>query len=324
MQDVVQKRPAQGGSTITQQFVKNASQAQGNRTVFEKLREAALAYHLTSKWSKEKILTEYLNSIYFGNGAYGIESAAAPTSATATTRLRRQRQPPVRLGAAARRGRAAGRHHRLARAAIDPIAHPVAAKRRRNIVLANMLEQGRLTRAEYENALAAAAAGRAELDPPRERTDAPYFTTWVRQQLVDRYGPEKAFEGGLKIKTTLDFDMQKAAETAINTYLSDPGGPTASLVAIDNKTGEVRAMVGGRDYSNSSRSTSRPRASASRARRSSRSSWPRRSSRDPPVIDLWPSRSSVTSSCRGRRARSTSSSTTSRAPTPAPARSARR
>src|SRR5207248_2972921 len=66
----------QGASTIAQQFVKNALAEQNNRTVFEKLREAALAYHLTRKWPKEKILTEYLNSIYFGNGAYGVESAA--------------------------------------------------------------------------------------------------------------------------------------------------------------------------------------------------------------------------------------------------------
>src|SRR4030095_821867 len=70
------KQTVQGGSTIAQQFVKNALQAQQKRTVFQKLREAALAYHLTRKWSKQKILTQYLNSIYFGNGAYGIESAA--------------------------------------------------------------------------------------------------------------------------------------------------------------------------------------------------------------------------------------------------------
>ena len=65
----------QGGSTITQQFVKNALAAQGNRSVFQKLREAALAYHLERKWTKEKVLTQYLNSIYFGNGAYGVEAA---------------------------------------------------------------------------------------------------------------------------------------------------------------------------------------------------------------------------------------------------------
>ena len=74
--DITHKGAVQGGSTITQQFVKNALSAQRKRTLFEKLREAALAYHLTRKWSKEKILTEYLNAIYFGNGAYGVESAA--------------------------------------------------------------------------------------------------------------------------------------------------------------------------------------------------------------------------------------------------------
>src|SRR3954469_9919320 len=76
LQDLVQGKQAQGGSTIAQQFVKNALQAQSHRTVFEKLREAAMAYHLTRKWSKERILTEYLNSVYFANGAYGIEAAA--------------------------------------------------------------------------------------------------------------------------------------------------------------------------------------------------------------------------------------------------------
>src|SRR5438874_122598 len=74
--DVTSGGAVQGAATITQQFVKNALAAQNDRTVFEKLREAALAYHLTRKWSKEKILTQYLNTVYFGNGAYGIEAAA--------------------------------------------------------------------------------------------------------------------------------------------------------------------------------------------------------------------------------------------------------
>src|SRR3954470_13256665 len=249
VQDLIQKRSAQGGSTITQQFVKNALQAQGNRTVFEKLREAALAYHLTRKWSKEDILTNYLNSIYFGNGAYGIESAARTyfgkypnhkgCGESVDRPCAKELQPwesALLAGIIA------------SPSAYDPVAHPIAAKRRRDVVLANMLAQGRLTRTEYDDALQQPLWS-GELDPPRVRTLAPYFTTWVRQQLIDRFGPEKAFEGGLKIKTTLDYDMQQAAERAINTYLSYPGGPTASLVAIDNKTGEVRAMVGGRDYS---------------------------------------------------------------------------
>jgi penicillin-binding protein 1A len=248
VQDLIQQRSAQGGSTIAQQFVKNALQAQGNRTVFEKLREAALAYHLTRKWSKEDILTNYLNTIYFGNGAYGIESAARTYFG----------RDPNHLGCGDSSDRPCAKELQpwesallagiiASPSAYDPVTHPAAALRRRNLVLQNMLAQGRLTRSLYENALQQPLWS-GELDPPRVRTLAPYFTTWVRQQLIERFGPEKAFEGGLKVQTTLDYDLQKAAEDAINRYVNYPGGPTASLVAIDNNTGQVRAMVGGHDY----------------------------------------------------------------------------
>jgi penicillin-binding protein 1A len=251
VQDLIQKRSAQGGSTIAQQFVKNSLQAQGNRTVFEKLREAALAYHLTRKWSKEDILTNYLNTIYFGNGAYGVESAARTYFG----------KDPNHQGCGERADRPCAKELQPWEAALlagiiaspsayDPVAHPVAAKARRDLVLQNMLAQGRLTRAQYDNAIVQPLWS-GELDTPRVRTLAPYFTTWVRQQLIDRFGPEKAFEGGLKIKTTLDLDLQNAAQAAIDHYLGYPGGPTAALVAIDNRTGEVRAMVGGRDYAKS-------------------------------------------------------------------------
>ena len=237
VQDLVQKRSAQGGSTIAQQFVKNALKAQGNRTVFQKLREAALAYHLTRKWSKEDILTNYLNTIYFGNGAYGVESAARTyfgrdanhkgCGESVNRPCAKELQPwesALLAGIIA------------SPSAYDPVAHPVAATQRRNLVLRNMLQQGRLTRQQYDESIQQPLWS-GELDTPRVRTLAPYFTTWVRQQLIDRFGPEKAFEGGLKIKTTLDLDLQNAAQAAVDKYFSYPGGPTASLVAIDNKTG---------------------------------------------------------------------------------------
>ena len=112
-----------------------------------------------------------------------------------------------------------------------------------------MLEQGNSRRAEYQRRPIQQAL------PTRHRAAArgaatpatPYFTTWVRQQVVDRYGARRAFEGGLRITTTLDLDLQRAAEQAVTQPLR-AGGPTAALVAIDNETGEVRAMVGGRDY----------------------------------------------------------------------------
>ena len=94
-----------------------------------------------------------------------------------------------------------------------------------------------------------------DVQAPREQTvegvDAGYFTSWVQQQVIERYGAPRAFDGGLRIKTTLDLELQRAAEQAVNNYLAYPGGPTASLVAIENSTGEVRAMVGGRNYDES-------------------------------------------------------------------------
>src|SRR4051794_9998877 len=249
--DVVSGKPVQGASTITQQFVKNRLQAQNDRTVFQKLREAALAYHLAHKWSKPKILREYLNSIYFDNGAYGIESAAETYFGTQHTGCGGTNVKARPCAAELRPYEAAMLAGIIASpSAYDPVAHPQAAKARRNLVLKRMLEQRKITYGEYRDGLEEATPGPGDIRPPHENsvTDAtPYFTSWVRQQVVDRYGAQRAFEGGLKIKTTLDLDLQRAAEQAIRNRLWI-GGPSASMVVIDNKTGEVRAMVGGRNY----------------------------------------------------------------------------
>src|SRR5215210_4229407 len=133
----------------------------------------------------------------------------------------------------------------------DPVANPVAAKKRRDLVLLRMLDQGYLTREEYQRGIEEALPAKTDIRPPSVRTSNPraaYFVSWVRQQIADHYGARRAFEGGLRITTTLDVKLQAAAEQAVNTWLSMPGGPQASLVAIDNATGEVRAMVGGEDY----------------------------------------------------------------------------
>jgi penicillin-binding protein 1A len=248
-QDILQRKAVQGGSTIAQQFVKNALQAQADRTVFQKLREAALAYHLTRKWPKSKILTQYLNSIYFGNGAYGVESAArtyfgnqpdhkdcgTEGHALCVTQLKPEEAALI-AGVVANPS------------AYDPVAHPIAAKQRRNLVLKDMFDQGLLPRLAYDNAIEESLPAAIDIKPPTASSKAPYFTTWVRQQLVEKFGARKAFEGGLKIRTTLDLDFQNAAEAAVKKYLPDATWPSAALVAIDNQTGEVKAMVGGRDY----------------------------------------------------------------------------
>nr|MBA3747308.1 transglycosylase domain-containing protein [Solirubrobacterales bacterium] len=251
-QDVTSGRVVQGGSTITQQFVKNATQAQNRRTILEKVREAALAYHLTRKWSKRKILTEYLNSIYFGNGAYGIESAARTYFG--------QTDEHFGCGKPTRRCAKELKPHEAALLAgmvaspsgYDPVANAAAAKGRRDVVLAKMREQGYLTRAELVGATAAAVPTSDMIDPPKTQTatrSTGYFATWVRQQVIDKYGARSALEGGLKVQTTLDLSMQRAADDAVKRYLGAPHGPQAALVAIDNDSGEIRAMVGGTDYS---------------------------------------------------------------------------
>jgi penicillin-binding protein 1A len=254
VQDILHKGSIQGASTIEQQFIKNALQAQSHRTILEKLREAALAFQLSHKWSKEKILTAYLNTIYFGNGAYGIESAAQTYFGKDVNHLGCG-EPTQELCVQQLQPWEAALLAGIIQSptAYDPATHPVAARERRDTVLRQMLEQGYITPSVYQQSIAQALPADKDIQVPTEQTiegiDAGYFTSWVQQQVIERYGAPRAFDGGLKIKTTLDIDLQHAAEHAVDAYLESPEGPTASLVAIENSTGEVRAMVGGRDYS---------------------------------------------------------------------------
>src|ERR671919_216391 len=181
-QDVLSGSASQGASTITQQFVKNALAAQADRTVFQKLREAALAYHLERQWSKQKILTQYLNTVYFGNGAYGVESAARTyfgkdrgfVAETAETAANPAAQDESQEFDADRRvGQSLGPAESALLAGIiaspsmyDPIENPRAAKTRRDLVLQRMLEQGMIDRAEYEDALRQSLPERSDIQPP--------------------------------------------------------------------------------------------------------------------------------------------------------------
>ena len=117
-----------------------------------------------------------------------------------------------------------------------------------------MREQGYITPQQEVEARETSLPTRKDIQPPVEDTAYPYFTSWVKQQVVDKLGggqegARKAFEGGLTVQTTLDVRLQEAAEQAVQSWLPYQGGPRASLVAIDNDSGEVLAMVGGDDYS---------------------------------------------------------------------------
>ena len=261
----------QGASTITEQFVKNALQAQNNRTIFEKLREAALAYHLTRKWSKKKILTEYLNSIYFGNGAYGVESAArvyfgkvhgydsqaAPGESrcgdsTQTLDLPKCAKVLTPWEAALLAGMVANP------SAFNPFEHPHAALERRNLVLKNMLQQGYISRVQYDYGVAQPLPTINDLQQPAEPPAAPYFTSWLRPQILAAMGLRpgatrqqqqnaeyRAYYGGLKIQTSLDLKLQQAADQAIASEL--PYGPgSAHRVARVDRQQDRRGQGDGR------------------------------------------------------------------------------
>jgi penicillin-binding protein 1A len=257
----------QGASTIAEQFVKGALQAEGNRTIFEKLREAALAYHLTQEWSRGKILREYLNSIYFGNGAYGAEAAARvyfgsvhgfnpadPSAAGCGDSTPGHPKPSCASELDA--GEAALLAGMVANpTAFNPLTFPNAATARRDLVLQDMLQQGMITREQYNAGRNEPLPNSSTIERPEEPPAAPYFTSWLRPQILAAVGrgvPQsvaeyRAYDGGLKIRTTIDLPMQRAAEQAVSQDLPSTGadGVAASLVAIDNKTGQVRAMVGG-------------------------------------------------------------------------------
>ncbi len=235
--DIENKAVVQGGSTITQQFIKNAY-VKDQRSVARKLKEAALAWQLEQRKPKDWILTAYLNTIYFGNGAYGIGQAALtyfqkPASALTL--------PEAALLAGIPRDPAR----------FDPVTNPKASKERRRIVLDQMLQQGIIAPDQHSEARSAALPGPDDVQlPGTQERQGQYFVNYVKQQLISNedYGPGAVFGGGLRVYTTLDTKLQKIARKSISKVLTDPDGPQAALVAIENKTGEVMAMVGGSNY----------------------------------------------------------------------------
>ena len=220
-----------GGSTITQQWVKNAF-VTPEMTIKRKMQEAVLSYRLEKEYDKDEILELYLNTIYYGHGAYGVEAASQAYFGKPVTDLTLAESAMV-AGVI----RSPGNY--------SPYLDPDKAKERRALVLGLMADQGYITGAEAEAAAAEefALAGLADSD-----ATAPYFVEYIKAQLIEEYGSEVIFRGGVTAKTTLDLRMQHAAEQAIAELLDQEGDPSAALVALDPNTGEILAMVGGRDF----------------------------------------------------------------------------
>lgn len=231
--NVVKGTVVEGGSTITQQYIKGAYVG-ARRTLWRKIEEAHLAYELEQKYSKDKILELYLNDIYFGQGCYGIFTAARKYFGKAPAALT--------LGECAM---LAGIIQ--SPSYYDPYKKPQEVLARRKIVLNEMQEQGMITRAQVEIANREPLA----LAPPNKVyvvRRAPYFCDYITEYMKRKFGDQKAFRGGLRIYTTIDLHLQDIAENVVKGMTDPDGGPDAALVCIDPRTGYIKAMVGGKNY----------------------------------------------------------------------------
>lgn len=227
---------SEGFSTITMQLVGNLYLDRTDISLTRKWNEMVLAWQMERKYSKNEILVMYLNTVYFGSNAYGVEAAA---------RTYFDKDPKdLTLSEAAL---LAGLPQ--APSVYSPRRHPEKALERRNLVLAKMLELGYITKEEYQKAVAEPL----ELAPysPYTKVEEPYVVAYVRKLLIDMFGEERVFAGGLRVETTINPDYQKLATEAIASTLDQEDDPSASLVCIETKTGYIRAMVGGKDYDSS-------------------------------------------------------------------------
>jgi penicillin-binding protein 1A len=222
----------QGGSTITQQYVKNAYLT-SEKTLDRKVDEARMAIELEHTLTKDQILERYLNTIYYGHGAYGVASATRVYFGKPVDKLTLAESAMI-AGVIRSPGR------------FSPYLDAAAAKARRDLVLGLMLDQGKISQADHD---AAVATPIALAGLKRAAGAAPWFVEWVRGQLVERFGSAEVLRGGLTVKTTLEPKMQASAEKAVAAVLDGKDDPAAAIVAVEPGTGAVRALVGGRDTS---------------------------------------------------------------------------
>ena len=234
---------SEGASTITQQLVRNTilSEEQFDQTIERKVREAWLALKMEEIFSKDEILMMYLNTIYYGHGAYGIQAAAK-------TYLSKDASDLTLAEAALLIGLPNAPSY------YDPTTNPDGALDRRNKVLDNMLRLGHITQEEHD----AAQAEPLKLNVTESSSTGvdvrayPYFVDYVRSLLQDEFSSDVLFKGGLTVKTSIDPEMQAAAEKAATSQLDAYGSAADSLnvgmTVVDPQNGYIKAMVGGRDY----------------------------------------------------------------------------
>jgi len=239
----------QGGSTLTQQLVKNVIIGDTSQTFARKFQEAALAMRVERRFSKDEILELYLNDVYFGNGAYGIETAAEVYFHKPAADLKLAESALL-----AATIRAPGLY--------DPVKNPDAALARRNFVLDRMAELGWASEAKVERAKASKLRLAPDVGIVDEEVE-PFFVYYIRSLILDNESGEfdvfgrtreqrvhTLYQGGLSIHTTLEPEWQRYAEEAAlaSPYIESGRGPDVSIASVDAKTGAIKAMLSGKDY----------------------------------------------------------------------------
>ena len=217
----------EGGSTLTQQLAKNMFLTQ-DRTFTRKIKELVLAIIIERKFSKQEILQAYLNQVYFGEGAYGVETAAQVYFGKHASEL-------TLAESALLAGLPRGPN------LYSPYIDSKAALERRFTVLAGMVKQGYITQeqADQTQKIPITLAGKK-----KRAIQASYFLDYIAKELVGRYGANRVYKGGLKVYTTIDSKAQQGAEAVLGQY-------QGAVLALDPRTGYIRAMVGGRNYDES-------------------------------------------------------------------------
>ena len=221
----------EGGSTLTQQYVKTVY-LDRQQTLYRKVREALISLQLEKERTKDEILEAYLNQVYFGEGAYGAEAAARTYFGKTAAELNRREAATLASVLSAP-------------TALSPRKDRKAARVRRDIVLDEMVRAGFITPEERE----VAARRKVKLVKPKKTdSDAPYFVEEVREQLLERYGDEAVYNGGLRVTTTLDRRRQAALEERVRRNLPDSDRLDAGVAAVDPATGDVIAAYSGRSF----------------------------------------------------------------------------
>ncbi len=235
--DVLGRKRSQGGSTITQQLIKNTVLT-NEKTFTRKVKEVILAVELEQKFSKDEILEMYLNEIPYGSNAYGVQAASQTFFGKDAKDLKLAES--ALLAALPQ-----------ATTYYSPYGtHTDDLKNRQEYILDQMQKMGYITTDQAQSAKEFDVL--AEVRPFQESIQAPHFVMFVKEQLVNQYGEKQVEEGGMKVYTTLDWDKQQAAEEAVKkgvaANIAKYKATNAALVAIDPKTGQILAMVGSRDY----------------------------------------------------------------------------